>query len=512
MAEGTHEAFWLFGLETNEFLYISPAFEAIWGRTPASLYAAPGDWLDAIHPDDRPRFGPASIASRTTGPSDEEYRIVRPDGEVRFIRERSFPIRDGSGRVYRIAAIAEDITDRRRLELELRQAQKMEAIGTLAGGIAHDFNNILAAIVGYTELATMDAEGNPRVLKSLTAVKTASQRATDLVRQILTFSRKEEQQRQHIQLAPVVNDALKMLRASLPSSIEIRTNFAADTPPVLADSTQIHQVIMNLGTNAWHAMQDGVGMLEVTLGAFDVDVDFARTRIELKPGPHALLSIRDTGCGMDRATQERIFDPFFTTKEPGQGTGLGLAMVHGIVKNHDGAVSVYSQPGQGATFNVYFPASTLVPAAADVKAKAVPRGDGQRILFVDDEVSLVTWGEQALQRLGYRVTPFTSAVDALAAVMDRPDGFDLVVTDLTMPEIDGIKLAQQLKSVRPGLPVILATGHSATLTSESARQFGIRDLLLKPVTLRALGEAVHRVLSKKEKESADVNDLHLVGG
>jgi len=497
MAAGIQEAFWLLNVDTHDFLYISPAFESIWGRPCASLYAAPSEWLEAIHPEERHRFGPASIASRTRDESYEEYRIVRPDGAVRFIRERAFPIRNEEGRVHRIAAIAEDITERRRLEAELSQSQKMEAIGTLAGGIAHDFNNILGAIIGYTELALMDATGNSVLTKNLKAIGVATQRAASLVGQILAFSRRQEPERRRIHLEDVVSEALDLLRASLPASIQIRTTFDPAAPAVLVDPTQVHQVVMNLGTNAWQAMTEG-GVLEVSIGPFDVDVDTAKMRVDLSAGRYALLSFRDTGQGMDRATLDRMFEPFFTTKAQGQGTGLGLSTVHGIMKNHEGAISVYSHPGEGTTFHLYFPALNSGMVDADGGARSAPHGEGQRILFVDDEEPLAQWGRQALERLGYRVTSYTDVFEALAALSDRPTDFDVVITDLTMPSMNGTRFAELVHASHPAIPIILTTGYSAALTSQDLCQFGICELVLKPNTIQGLGEAVHGVLTTRQ--------------
>jgi PAS domain S-box-containing protein len=408
----------------------------------------------------------------------------------------AFMVRQGdTGKPMCMACIARDITGRRHMETQLRQAQKMESIGTLAGGIAHDFNNILGAINGYTELAKLDVAGNERAMKDLEAVELATHRATDLVSRILTFSRPQEQSLQSIQLGAVVKEAVKLLRASLPASIDIRTTLDANAYPVLADATQIHQIVMNLGTNAWHAMEDAGGVLEVALGTFDVDADLAKRRLDLQAGRYTMLSVRDTGAGMDRATQERIFEPFFTTKPPGKGTGLGLATVHGIMKNHHGAISVYSQTGEGTTFHVYFPAADPAICETEHRVTPSPRGCGQHILFVDDEAPLAEWGKDVLERLGYQVTTQTDVFDAIAEVRDHPRRFDLVVTDLTMPGMSGMAFAQTLLDARADTRIILTTGYSGALTEESVHRAGIRELLLKPHTVQTLGDAVHRALA-----------------
>ena len=321
----------------------------------------------------------------------------------------------------------------------------------------------------------------------------AAKRAGDLVNQILTFSRQNKQERDPIKLNHVVLEALKLLRASVPATIRIQTELT-QTPAVLANATAIHQVIMNLGTNAWHAMRDKPGTLKVEINVIETDVDFAGAHPGLHPGRYVRLSVSDTGHGMDAATVERIFDPFFTTKPVGEGTGLGLAVVLGIMQSHDGAITVYSEPGQGTTFHLYFPVFETEAAQIEPGSQAIPQGRGEHILFVDDEDALAKVGQKMLERLGYTVTSKTNALEAIAAVRDQPETFDLVITDLTMPGMDGIKLGTQLLQLQPRLGILLSTGYSGVLTEEAVRELGFRGLLVKPVTARALGEAVHLAL------------------
>ncbi len=394
-------------------------------------------------------------------------------------------------------AIVQDITERKRLEEHFLQAQKMEALGRFSGGVAHDFNNILAAIVGYAELCQMNLKDNPVVREHLGAVMQAAIRATDLVRQILTFSRQQPQERRAIQLRPVVLESLKLLRATIPSTIEFDTSLAADAPTVLANANQIHQVLVNLGTNAWHAMKDRTGRLQVKLERWVVDVAQAAAQPRLRPGLYARVSVTDTGCGMDQATLRRIFEPFFTTKPPGEGTGLGLAVVHGIMDNHDGAVTVYSQPGEGTVFHLYFPAHGGEATMVAAEAGPVPRGQGERILVVDDEELLARLMQQALGTLGYVVETATQPATALAMVRTDPQRFALVLTDQTMPGMAGLVLASQLLKIRPGLPIILMTGYSLSLTAERVEAAGIHQLLFKPTTIHALGTAVHAALTAR---------------
>ena len=419
--------------------------------------------------------------------------IEMTDGTI--VDRYSAPICDAGGKHYGRIWSFRDITGSRKMENAFRQAQKMESIGQLAGGIAHDFNNILAATVGSLYLAKMDAAGHPAILESLENISDATQRATELVGQILTFSRQSKPERTAVKLNDVVLEAIKLLRASVPATIRIQTELT-EVPTVLANATAIHQVIMNLGTNAWHAMRDQTGMLKIEMRVLEVDEDFVKTHPDLRPGRYVQLSVSDTGCGMDRATLEHIFEPFFTTKGVGEGTGLGLAVVHGIMKSHDGGISVYSEPGQWTTFHLYFPVIETEVVAWKIEATPIPRGQGEHILFVDDEAVLAGLGKKMLERLGYVVTTQTNPLEAIAAVRDQPGEFDLVITDMTMPGMDGAKLGAQLLRLQPDLPIIITTGYSGVLTAEKVRELGFQEILSKPSTARTLGETVHRVLQR----------------
>jgi len=468
----------------------------LWG-IPQHILADPDDTAQVVFATNRtrnPRQFAEQVAYLYDHPDESSHdEIELMDGTI--LDRNSAPVRDPSGKYYGRIWNFRDITERRNLELKIRQAQKMESIGQLAGGIAHDFNNILAAIVGNLYLAKMDAVGQPDLLARLENISQAARRATELVNQILTFSRKGKQEREPINLNDVVLEALKLLRASLPATIRIQ-NELTKTPNVRANVTAVHQAIMNLGTNAWHAMRDQAGELKVEMAVLEVDVDFAETHPDLHPGPYVQLSVSDTGCGMDRATLDHIFEPFFTTKAVGEGTGLGLAVVHGIMKNHDGGISVYSHPGEGTTFHLYFPVIETEVTPQEIETTPIPRGHGEHILFVDDEEVLASVGKKMLERLGYRVTIKTSALAALAAVRDQSKPFDLVITDLTMPMLDGAKLGGQMLRVQPGLPIIITTGYSGVVTADKARALGFRELLNKPVTARTLAEAVRRVLGQ----------------
>jgi PAS domain S-box-containing protein len=494
MAENIDGVFWMTDPGKNRMLYVSPGYERIWGRSTAGLLANPHSWLDAVHPDDRSRAGDAALNAQLRGDYDETYRIRRPDGAERWIRDRAFVVRGADGEVSSVVGIAEDITDRRRVEQQLRQAQKMQAIGTLAGGIAHDFNNILAAVVGYAELAQRCVAADHVAGRHLEAVIQGGMRAADLVRQILTFSRQQEQTRRPLQLGRTVSEPLRLLRATIPSSIKFELSLAAAVPSVLADATQIHQVVMNLCTNAAHAMRDRPGVLRVRLETVEVDASMAKSTAGLRVGTYAMLTVADTGHGMNCATLEHIFEPFFTTKDPSEGTGLGLSVVHGIVCAHDGAVEVSSCPGEGTTFRLYFPAISGDAVVASESKTEAPRGRGQRVLFVDDEAALAALGEAILTELGYVVESRTDPIDALAAVRADPTRFDLVVTDQAMPGMNGMELARKLQKIRRGIPILILTGNGGALSPSGALEHGVRAVLTKPVGIRTLGFAVGREL------------------
>jgi PAS domain S-box-containing protein len=410
------------------------------------------------------------------------------------------PVPDSSGRCLFILYSSRDITERDQareerdvLEAQLRQAQKMEAIGTLAGGIAHDFNNILGAIMAYTDLALMDQIDHTAQKEDFAQILKASNRAKKLVEQILSFSRQQKQERRPVRLQPVLTEVLRLLRSTLPSSINLEVTIQPDAPTVLADPTQIHQIIMNLSTNAAHAMR-GEGTFGIGLESVLVDQKTAGGSPDLRVGPYALLTVTDTGHGMAAQTAKRIFEPFFTTKPPGEGTGLGLSVAHGIVKEHEGAITVTSHPGQGTTFRIYFP-EHAIPSENEISSHpAILVGKGELVLVVDDEPAICHAVGRSLQRIGYEVALANSARQGLELFRAAPKSFNAVVTDLTMPGMTGPDLAAKLFEIRPGIPVILATGFSAQWDKEAALEFGFRDILQKPVSITTLAESLHRAL------------------
>lgn len=390
--------------------------------------------------------------------------------------------------------------ERKRLEEQLLQARKMEAIGTLAGGIAHDFNNILAAIIGYTELALYDLPQESAPERNLQAVLSAGKRAKGLVQQILTFSRRTRHEREPVWLHLLVKEALTLLRASLPTTIEIRQQLDQQAGPVLADATEMHQVLLNLCANAEYAMRETGGILEVQVESVEVDAVFAANHPPLCPGPYVRLTVRDSGPGIAPEILACIFEPFFTTKAVGQGTGMGLAVVHGIVTSHGGTITVQSTPGTSTTFAVSLP-QTDATATGDSHAEESIAPGGGRVLFVDDEEALAYLGQAMLMRLGYDVVISTSGVEALEVFRTIPQRFDVVVTDQTMPHMTGERLAMELRRIRPDIPIILCTGFSHVMSMEKAQALGIDRLLMKPLGIQELGGALQQVLSPQNAAS-----------
>ncbi len=426
---------------------------------------------------------------------------ITADGQHVFTETRKIPIFEGA-KVTRVITIIRDITGRKRsedekkrLEDQLGQAQKMESIGTLAGGIAHDFNNILSAIIGYAELAINDVSDPAKAKREIKEVLKAGDRAKDLVRQILTFSRKTDATYSPTILNTIITDSIKMMRSVLPSTIEIRQSLI-NKGLVMADPTQIHQVMMNLCTNAAHAMDKSGGVLEIRLEKVNVEGDALTLKLNRPPGPYLRLLVSDTGQGMTPDVMARIFDPYFTTKEIGRGTGLGLAVVHGIVHGHGGAITCKSSPGIGTTFEIFLP--EILPEEETEKhheEKPVPRGS-ERILFVDDEPSLVTLAEMILSKLGYSVVTKTDSIEALDLFKGDPYSFDLVITDMTMPGMTGDRLAQNLMETRKDIPIILCTGYSEHISEERAKKTGIQAFIMKPFEMRVLAETIRKVLDR----------------
>jgi two-component system cell cycle sensor histidine kinase/response regulator CckA len=420
-----------------------------------------------------------------------EIRDVLVSAEIITLNEQNF-----------ILSIFYDITNQRKLENQLRQIHKMEAIGTLAGGIAHDFNNILSAVIGYAEMALGEPKIDDRLRRYLSQIYKAGERARDLVKQILTFSRQQEQQRKPVLVAPVVKEGIKLLRSSLPSTIQITMSITKAPTMILADPTQIHQIMMNLCTNASHAMREKGGTLDIRLVREGVEQARTFNSFDLPAGNYAKLTVGDTGCGIDPSIMNRIFDPFYTTKPPGEGTGLGLSVVYGIVRDHDGAIDVTSKPGKGTTVSVYLPLVENGEVLSERMSERIP-GGSERILFVDDEAALVELGSTMLASLGYHITSRTSSIEALEAFRAAPHDFDLVITDTTMPNMRGDGLAGELLKIRPDISIILCTGFSEMISEEKAKSVGIRQFIMKPIFKNDLAKAVRDVLDRSGHGTKD---------
>jgi two-component system cell cycle sensor histidine kinase/response regulator CckA len=499
LAENIQEVFWMTDLAKNQMIYISPGYEKIWGRPCAELYDAPRLWLDAIHPGDRERIKNAILEKQTAGTYDEEYRIQRPDGTLRWVRDRAFPVCDAQGQVYRIVGIAEDVTHQRELEQQFRQAQKMEAVGQLAGGVAHDFNNLLTVIRGSSELLlTSEAPDSAESREFLQQIIAASDRAAKLTRQLLVFSRKQVIQSQTLNLNELIENLTKMLQRIIGEDIHLRCEFAPALPEVLADAGMLEQVVMNLVVNARDAMPSGG---ELTI----------RTRLDTKHGffresaarsaaeAYVCLSVADSGTGISAEVLPHIFEPFYTTKEVGKGTGLGLATVYGIVQQHHGWVEVESVVGRGTTFHIGLPATQT---SGDGKTKpqsdiTLPRG-AETILLVEDEAAVRALIRNVFQRHGYQVLEADSGRTALAVWREHHQKIDLLLTDLVMPDgLTGLMLAEQLQRERPTLKVIFSSGYSPESVANGFRLAPGNRFLQKPFNPQKLLQAVRDCLEGK---------------
>ncbi len=460
-------------------------------------------YLDDIHPEDKLPYIRSQFARLAEGRIKlvRNIPLKRGDGSVLYVDISGTAI-EISGRKY-IAAVFRDMTEPRRaaiekseLESRLHQMQKMEAIGTLAGGVAHDFNNILTAIMGLAELSIRGTKPDEPVHRYVEHILESCYRARDLVTQLLSISYKSEKKLEPVSLLPVIKDTIRLIRATLPSTVEIRTMIDAEFDYAMADRTQVSQIMMNLCTNAAQSMRDMQGGITIDVSNSYVDDKYAASHPDLKMGLYLLLKVADNGSGIDPAIIERIFEPFFTTKERGKGTGLGLAVIHGIVKNHGGSIYVYSKPGEGTTFEVYLPVSGEKNEVI-IKENQKPVTGHASIFLVDDEEMLTEVNGSILETLGYSVTACNSGAEALRVFSKNPDMFDLVITDMTMPGMTGLDLAAEIKKEKPGIPVILCTGYNEQLTKEKAEKTGICDIVMKPFTAAELGQAVQRALTKQ---------------
>lgn len=501
--EGANEGHWDWDVATDR-LFLSPKMKTLGGQSADSVITTRTAWLAqiVIHPDDMPRFD-AALRDHFAGSAPHyecEYRVRQPDGEWRWVLARGRCLRDASGRPYRFVGSAIDVTaekqaqvDKEHLEAQLRQSQKMEAIGTLAGGIAHDFNNILGAILGYGELAHQHSAAGSALRRYLDNVMHAAGRAKTLVERILGFSRSGLGERVPVNVQSVIEETLELLAASLPAGIRLEKTLEAGDAAVIGDATHLHQVAMNLCTNALHAMEHG-GVLSVVLERAELSEQRALSRGILSPGAYVRLVVSDTGTGIPPAVLERMFDPFFTTKGVGEGTGLGLSLVHGIVAELGGAIDVATRPEKGTKFEIWLPVAGEAGRPAAEAVRELPRGHGETVMIVDDERPLVALAKEMLAALGYQPVGFESSSAALQAFQAEPQRFDLILTDEAMPDLVGTELAHQIRRIQPTLPIILMSGHGGAQLTRRAAAVGAQEVLRKPLQGRDLAESLARVL------------------
>ena len=498
LAETIEEVFWISDPDKLRILYVSPAYEKIWGRSCQSLYDQPHTWVVAIHSEDRERVRHAATTRQAEGNYDEEYRIVRADGGVRWIHDRAFPVRNAAGQVERIVGVARDITAHRQVEEQFRQAQKMEAIGQFAGGIAHDFNNMLAAIMMQTELTLMEENLPVVVNQGLQEIRVAAKKASHLTRQLLLYSCRQVMQSCELDLNEAVTSVSRMLQRLLREDVQLQLQLHPSALIIKADAGMLDQVLMNLAVNARDAMPEG-GLLLIETGEKWVDEDFVRLNPDAAPGRYVWLSVSDTGGGIPPEVLPRIFDPFFTTKDPGKGTGLGLATVFGIVKQHHGWIKVVSEPGRGAKFQIFIPASGATSKArVGAATQPQPRGGTETILLAEDEPSVRAVTRRLLEHCGYRVLEAANGAEALQVWQQHPASVALLLTDIVMPGgMTGLQLARRLQVDNPNLKVVFTSGYSAEI---AGREIGLRSgeaFLQKPILLEQLLETVRRCLAAR---------------
>jgi PAS domain S-box-containing protein len=498
--EGSDAGHWDWNLVSDEMFVSASAREML--CLPAGALPATRAEIMALvpqHPDDREAMADLVKGSLASGYHERDYRVITDTGEVRWVRSRAKVFQDEQGLPARMTGSLTDITERRkaeeelrRLERQLRNAQRLEAVGTLASGVAHDFNNILGAILGFGEMALRDAPKGSRLRRDLDSVMVAGERGRALIDRILAFSRSGMAERVAVHVESIVREALDQMTAELPASVSVQTQLGAGRAAVMGDPTQVHQVLMNLASNAIQAMPSG-GTLRVSLEAVHLRELRLATTGSVAAGPWLVLAVADSGTGMAANVMERIFDPFFTTKEVGVGTGLGLSLVHGIVAELGGAIDVASTPGAGSTFTVYLPSTGDAPDEQDAEERAMPRGSRQRVLVVDDEEPLVVLATRTLEYLGYVPVGFTSSAAALEAFRADPDRFDAVITDERMPGISGTKLIQEMRGIRRAIPILLASGYVGAGMAGRAHNAGADEVLRKPLLARELATSLARV-------------------
>jgi PAS domain S-box-containing protein len=497
------EVFWMADARIQKIFYISPGYERVWGRTCKSLYENPHSFLDAICQEDRERVFADLEVQKSGQPFDHEYRINWPDGSIRWIWDRGYPVLDKIGKATLYVGIAQDITERKRseekmvsLQEQLHQSQKMEAIGRLAGGIAHDFNNLLTVIKGYSQLSLIETKDNDPLKENIEEIKSASERAADLTRQILAFGRRQIMEMKVLDLNVILKNLDKMLCRLIGEDIELATLLAEDLGKVKVDPGQIEQVIINLVVNSRDAMPNG-GKLTIETANVELDEEYAHAHIAVKPGRYVMISVSDTGIGMAKEVRERVFEPFYTTKERGKGTGLGLSTVYGIVKQSEGNIWVYSEPGKGTTFKIYLPRvdEPLEEVPEKVIEGELPRGD-ETILVAEDNEEVRKVIVRILKRQGYNVLEAAHGDEALLVCKEHEGPIHLMVPDVVMPGMSGRELAERLSSIHPNIKVLYMSGYTDNvITHHGILEKGI-NYIQKPFTVDGLARKVREVLDK----------------
>lgn len=495
IAENISGAFWITDTSKEEMLYISPVYESIWGRPCEDLYKKPKAWMDAILPDDREMVTEA-LSKQPSGEYDETYRIMRPDGSVRWIRDRAFPIKNESGEVYRISGIAEDITEQRKLQDHIAQAQKLDAIGEVTGGVAHDFNNILTAILGVATLLEMKTpEPDPR-RHDIEQIISVAKKAAILTQSLLAFSRQKTSETEPIRVSEAIRAIVKLLARLIREDVEIRHDIKDEGLVVTADLVQLDQILINLATNARDAMAGG-GLLTIGLEPVDIDNEFIKASGFGQPGRYALITVSDTGTGMDEETKKKIFEPFFTSKEAGKGTGLGLSIVYGIVKRYNGFIDVYSEKGKGTTFRIYLPATHELPAEQTKPSEERVRGGNETILLAEDNDEVRNMMKTALTEYGYRVIEAVDGEEAVVRFLENKGEIDLLIIDVIMPKKNGKEVYTEIKGFASGIKALFVSGYTAgIIKADNLIEEGL-SFLSKPVLPTTLLKTVRTILDKK---------------
>ena len=504
LADNSTDTIWIVQLSDLTFSYISPSVKQIMGDSPdeyigkkPGLHLMDGSVTEIMEilSEELERGSHKSVDPKRFRTL--ELKLIKKDGTKIWTEITARFLRDKDGKPDRILGNTRDISVRKRLEQKFRQVHKMEALGTLSGGIAHDFNNIVTSILGYTEFAR-GGDIDKTTKECLDEILSAGIRARDLVNHIKIFSRRADVQKKLIKISPLIRETLSFLKASIPKNVDIQHHFDEPDGMLMADATQMHQIFMNLFTNAAHSMKEKGGTLDVRLKSIDIQKGTLSQANELIPGPYLQLTVADTGYGIAPKVIERIFEPFFTTKKYGEGTGMGLSIIYGIIKEMGGSISVYSEVNMGTTFQVMFPAHHGKPKTKENSGELSLLSGKGRILLIDDEASIVDWSRELLVKLGYQVDSMTESPEALKMFKERPQDYDLVLTDMTMPRINGLELSSHILELRPDIPILICTGFGEGLTSEMIKNYGIFDIIMKPIIARDLAKAVHRALKIKQ--------------